>query len=74
MAAPRRRIVRPPSEPPAADPQGRRRLRKPHGRLEKDRAALARWTVRLKRAFHEFERLQRRVAQAERVIAKLEGP
>jgi hypothetical protein len=65
VTAPRRRIVRPPPAPPAADVQRQRRLQKVRGRLENERAALARWTARLKRTFHSTERLQRQVARLE---------
>ena len=66
MSAPRRRLVRPATAPP--DPQRQRRLRKLREGLERERAALARWMARLKRAFHRVEQLQRTVARLDRRI------
>jgi hypothetical protein len=40
--------------------------------LERERAALARWTARLKFAFHAFERCQRKVARLEKQIRQME--
>ena len=71
MAAPRRRLVR--AAPPApVRPQPDRRLAQLRARLEAERAALARWMSRLKRAFHEVERRQLRLTRLERQIAHLE--
>ena len=70
MSAPRRRLVRPATAPP--DQQRQRRLRKLREGLERERAALARWMARLRRAFHAVERQQLRTARLERQIAKLE--
>jgi hypothetical protein len=70
MTAPRRRIVRPPAAAPAPDPNRSRRLLRLRARLDKERAALARWTVRMRRTFHAVEKLQRSVARAERAIAQ----
>ena len=72
MTTPRRRIVRLPAQPPL-DPRRAERLRKLRERLAGDRAALARWMTRLRRAFHRVELLQRSVARAEREINKMEG-
>jgi hypothetical protein len=67
----RRRIVRPPrSHPPSQAPPAR--MQKLRGRLERERRALSRWLTRLKRAFHAFEQYQRKVAQLERQLARLE--
>ena len=38
---------------------------------EREIAALARWMARLKRAFHETERRQQRIARIERQLTKL---
>ena len=74
--APAPREVRPDgSRPPAPAPpdqQRQRRLRRLRDNLEKERAALARWMARLKRAFHATEKSQRRVARIERLLSKLE--
>jgi hypothetical protein len=73
MAAPRRRLIRPQSAEhmPAAAPalqQQKLRLRR-----EKERAALARWFARLKRAFHSVEKCQARLARIERQLAPKEN-
>ena len=72
MTTPRRRIVRPPAASPAPDPDRTRRLQRLRARLENERAALARWTVRMRRTFHAVEKLQRSVARIERTVARLE--
>jgi hypothetical protein len=41
-------------------------------RLEAERAALARWMARLKRAFHRVENQQRIIARLDKQIARLE--
>jgi hypothetical protein len=41
-------------------------------RLEHERAALARWQTRLKRAFNAVEKCQRKIARLERNITHLE--
>jgi hypothetical protein len=70
VSAPRRRLVRPATAPP--DPQRQRRLRRLRDGLERERAALARWMARLKRAFHATEKSQQRIARIERRLTKLE--
>jgi hypothetical protein len=40
--------------------------------LEKERVALARWTARLKFAFHAFERSQKKVARLEKQLHQME--
>jgi len=74
MSTPRRRIVRPARQAEPSVQQRQRRAQALRGRLASDRAALARWVSRLKRAFHAMERLQARVARSERQIAVLEEP
>ena len=69
-ATPRRRIIRPPS--PAANPPTDRQTQMLRSRLEKERATLARKLVKLKRAFHAFEKSQRTVVRLERKINELE--
>lgn len=72
MTMPRRQIIRasPPVPPP--DPQRTARLEKVRFRLKQERAALARWMARLKRAFHRVEAQQRTVARLERRLSQLE--
>ncbi len=72
MSTPRRRIIR--SAPTRTEQQNRsRRLQKLRPRLERERALLARWLVRLKRAFHVVEKSLAQVARLEREISRLEG-
>ena len=63
--------ARPAPSPPDPAAQRRRRLKKLRADLGAQRAALARWMTRLKRAFHSVEKLQARVARIEREINKL---
>jgi hypothetical protein len=72
MSTPRRRIVRPATPP---DGEHRRRLQheKLRTRLERERAALARWQTRLRRAFNAVEKHQRAVARLERQLLPTEG-
>ena len=72
MSTPRRRILRP-TPRPEPDPRQAERLRRLRDRLAGDRAALARWMTRLRRAFHRVELLQRAIARIEREINKREG-
>jgi len=60
--------------PAAAAPHAerQRRLPKLRARLDQERAALARWMTRLKRAFHAVEKHQLRVARLERQITRQE--
>ncbi|HKB35755.1 MAG TPA: hypothetical protein VKD72_04830 [Gemmataceae bacterium] len=51
----------------------RRRLKALHARLDAERATLARWMTRLKRAFHFVEKSQARAGRLEREIARLEA-
>ena len=73
MIAPRRRLARPPA-PPGPDPRQAERLGRLRQRLAGERAALARWMTRPRRAFHLVEQLQRSIARLERAIAKKEDP
>jgi hypothetical protein len=72
VTTPRRRLVRPPPIPSPSDPGRPRRLQRLRTSLEKERAALARWMTRLKRAFHVVERSLRNITRIERLIARLE--
>ena len=75
MSAPRRRLVRPALVRAPAPPQPDPRLQKLRSRLEAERAALARWMAKLRRAFHAVEKAQRKGAYLERQITRLEkGP
>jgi hypothetical protein len=73
MTAPRRRLVRP-AAPATPGPDHQRRVQKLRANLEQERAALARWMVRLKRAFHAVEKSQQRLTRLERAIRKMEEP
>jgi len=72
MSAPRRRIIRPPTELPTVPAPSQRQLAKLRARLEKERAALARWQTQFRRAFHAIDKLQRTVSRIEQRIALLE--
>jgi len=68
MTTPRRRVIR-----PAASPTPRaRRLPQLRTRLERERQLLGRWLLKLKRAFHSFEKYQLKVSRLEREIRVLE--
>ena len=71
MSAPRRRLVRP-KAPAPPDQQRQRRAKRLREGLERERAALARWMARLKRAFHETERRQQRIARIVRRLTQVE--
>jgi hypothetical protein len=73
MATPRRRIVRSTGTPSGPDPREQERRRRLRERLAGERAALARWMTRLRRAFHQVEKRQQSIARIERAINKLEG-
>jgi hypothetical protein len=47
------------------------RIEKRQARLEQERQSLARWMVRLRRAFHAMERQQAKIVRLERELAKL---
>ncbi|MBM4072696.1 MAG: hypothetical protein FJ271_27785 [Planctomycetes bacterium] len=71
MSMPRRRLIRP-APIPVPNPQRQRQAQKMRERLEHERAALARWQTRLKRAFNAVEKSQRTIARLERKITQLE--
>ena len=71
MTSPRRRLIRPTT--PAADPQPAAHLQTLRAKLAKDRKDLARWMVRLKRAFTFVQKHQQRIARLERQVTKFEG-
>jgi hypothetical protein len=72
MSTPRRRLIRPPASPATSILEYEPRLKRLRTRLTKERAALGRWTRRLKRAFHAVEKQQRCVCRLEREIANQE--
>jgi hypothetical protein len=69
MTTLRRRLVRP--APPAHQPNPRL-LQRRRSALDKEQAALVRWTARLKFAFHAFERSQKKVARLEKQLHQME--
>lgn len=69
MTASRRRVIRPPSQVPAATSVRLPRLR---SQLEREQQSLTSWTTKLKRAFHNFEKHQQRVARLQRQIRQME--
>jgi hypothetical protein len=73
MATPRRRVVRPLAVAAAAVQHRQRRSQALRSRLTKDRCDLDRWMGRLRRAFHAVEKLQRRIAHADRQLTRLEN-
>lgn len=72
MTMPRRRLIRPALVPVVPNPQRQRQAQKMRERLEHERAALARWQTRLRRAFNAVEKCQRTIARLERKINHLE--
>ena len=68
----RRRVLRAPRLPSAAESRRLARLAKKRTQLSKERAALTRWMSKLKRAFHSVEKLQSRIGWLERDIVQLE--
>jgi hypothetical protein len=72
MSTTRRRLVRPLAVAAATLQQRQRRAQALRSRLTEDRAALARWMSRLRRAFHAVEKLQQRIARTDRHLATLE--
>jgi len=73
MSVPRRRLVRPEVAPEQASAQNQRKIQKLRDRLERERAALARWQTRLKRAFNAVEKAQKCIARIHRQINHLEA-
>jgi hypothetical protein len=67
----RRRILRSANGSPE-DQRQTERLRKLRERLVQERAALARWMKRLRRAFHAAEKRQRAIARIEKEMSKRE--
>jgi len=71
MTLPRRRIIRP-TTTAAPELQHQRQLERLRSRLQAERAALARWQTRLRRAFNTVEKHQKSVARIEKQITHLE--
>ena len=71
MSLPRRRLVRP-ALAPEPDPQRHHQLQKLRVRQEEERRVLARWMSKLKRSFHQVEKIQERISRIERQITRLE--
>ena len=69
MTTPRRRVLR--ATPVTADPRQLQRVERLHAQLTADREALSRWMRKLRRAFHEVEKLQARINRREKQLAKL---
>ena len=69
MTASRRRVIRPPKPVAAAASVRLPRLR---SQLEREQQSLAKWTIKLKRAFHSFEKHQLRITRLQRKIRDLE--
>ena len=71
MSIPRRRLIRPAPET-IPTPKRLRQTQKLRERLEHERATLARWQTRLKRAFNSVEKSQRRITRFEKQLIHLE--
>jgi lipid II:glycine glycyltransferase (peptidoglycan interpeptide bridge formation enzyme) len=71
MSAPRRRLIRPVPEP-VAMPDRSRQIQRLRDRLEKERAVLARWQTKMKRAFNAVTKSQKCIARIERQLNHLE--
>ena len=69
MAAPRQRVIRPPSPVPTVTSV---RLPRLQSQLEQEQQSLSNWTAKLKRAFHSFEKHQLRIVRLQRRIRELE--
>ena len=72
MSTPRRRILRADRTASVAPVRHHVQLDKRCARLERERASLARWMTRLRRAFNAVEKQQRRIRYLERQLTRLE--
>ena len=70
MTTTRRRIIRFPHQPARNGSQ--RQIDRLRAKLDEQRRALHRWLLRLKRAFHAFEKRQQAIARIERQLSKLQ--
>ena len=71
MTMPRRRLIRPDPVPTASRPLRQRQTQKLRERLEHERAALARWQSRMRRAFNAVAKCQKRISRIERQLTNL---
>jgi hypothetical protein len=67
-STPRRRVLRP-LRSPTVDPRLQARRQKRCEQLARERASLARWMARLRRAFHAVEKQQARISRLEKQLA-----
>jgi hypothetical protein len=72
MSAARRQIIRPQVQTSERDHRLRIKA-KLLARVESEKTVLARWMSRLKRAFHQVEKLQARLNRLQNQIIKLES-
>ncbi len=72
MPVPRRRLIRSSVTPEQTNQQRQRKVQKLRERLERERATLARWQTRLKRAFNAVEKAQKRIGRLERQLTNRE--
>ena len=70
MSQPRRRILRSPAIEATTSADERREIARLRARLEQERITLARWTTRLKRTFHAYEKQLACVARLEKRLAR----
>lgn len=73
MPTARRRLLRRAPAVTSVPANQQRRLAKLRDKLEHERAILARWQTRLRRAFSTVERAGKKIARLERQILQLEG-
>jgi septal ring factor EnvC (AmiA/AmiB activator) len=73
MAGVRRSLVRLHVPTDSTNPERQRKTQKLRERLTRERAVLARWQTRLRRAFNAVEKSQKQIARLEKQIANLEG-
>jgi hypothetical protein len=71
MSGVRRRVLRPPTAGPAADPRGIARRTRQRAKLVKEKAALKRWMTRLKRATNTVTTLHQSVLRLEAALGGL---
>ena len=71
MSAPRRRLIRP-APNPVPTPDRSRLIQRLRDRLERERATLARWQTKMKRAFNAVTKFQKCIARIERQLTQME--
>lgn len=71
MSGVRRRVLRPPTAEPVADPRSVARRTRQRARLIKEKAALKRWMTRLKRATNTVTALHQSVLRLEAALGSL---